>query len=272
MCRPDKISIAIITFHNDFELLKKLLNSIYAYWDPVEIDSIKIVLNDGPEYYSQFNELIDEVTVPDFKIDKVFHYELAPKVFLLNWTSQQLFKCVISKKITTEWYLINDCKDTYNAPTGITDCFTQDGKAIMHLDHNRYTDQNEPMTHWGFGPFSSAFRNSCLLFNVDPEDCKNYHLPFLTPFLVKTSMMQDMVQDVKSMMQGMFPFLFAINLDGAFFVTEFLLYNAYCYSKNKLTDYADWEINYRKFFSSVSQSIEQRSTTGVRIMDFSRNE
>ena len=67
----------------------------------------------------------------------------------------------------------------------------------------------------------------------------------------------------------MFPFLFNITLDGASFVTEFLLYNAYCYSKNKLEDYADWEHNNRLFANAVTQSLEKRNSDGSRKMDFS---
>jgi hypothetical protein len=267
MSRPTKITIAIITFHKDFLLLKNLLNSIYTYWNPDEIDSIKILLNDQPTYVDEFNQLIDEMTVPNFKIDKMFSQELQPSIRYLDWFSQQLFKCVISEKITTDWYLINDCKDAYTMPVCIEDCFNEHGQATMHLDHMRYgpgVGIPESRTHWGFGPFRMSFENSCKIFGVDIEDCKGYRLPFITPFFVKTSRMQDMVNELRSSMKGFFPFLFSLHLDGQSFLTEFLLFSAYCYSKNKLEDYVDWSYNNRKFFNSVKQDPVNRKTDGSR--------
>jgi hypothetical protein len=272
MSIPSKLTIAIVTFHQDFELLQKLVKSIYTYWNPSEIDSIKIVLNDHAFYYEKFNQVVDELYHSDFKIDKIFHYELEPKLKYLDWCSQQMFKCLISEKITTDWYLIHDCKDSYTKNISITDCFTPDGKALMYLNHMRVTTDPlspNPRTHWGFGPFSHSFDNSCQIFNVDSADCKGNHLPILTPFFVKTTNMKDMVYELRNMMKGMFPFLFNITLDGASFVTEFLLYNAYCYSKNKLEDYADWEHNNRLFANAVTQNLEKRNSDGSRKMDFS---
>jgi hypothetical protein len=115
-----------------------------------------------------------------------------------------------------------------------------------------------------YAPFSLSFENSCKIWGIEHAD----HLPFLTPFFVKTNMMQDMVDELKNMLKGIFPFLFSIHLDGAPFVTKFLLYNAYCYSKNKLNNYADWRHNDRKFFSAVIQSLEHQNSDGSRKMNF----
>jgi hypothetical protein len=268
MLKPKKITIAIITFHQDFDLLSNLLQSIYNNWDPIEIDSIKVVLNDGPVHYDNFNNVIAKNFNPFFKLDKLFHYELEPRLYPFDWFSQQMFKCLVSDYIDTDWFLINDCKDMYANKVCIDDCFDKQGRAIMHIDHTRKTIGGANTSHWGFGPFSHAYKNSCIIFNVEPEDHKFKHLPYLTPFFVKTSMMKEMVSELKSSTSGLggrfFPFLFSLHLDGQSFVTEFLLYNAYCISKNNLEDYEDWDYNQRKFFNSVTHNLNDRNSDGSR--------
>lgn len=271
MSKPDKITIVIITFRNDFQLLVNLLQSIYKHWKSHQIDSIKIVLNDIPKYKTFFQKLIQDNTNKDFKINEYYLSDIIPEIEHFDWHSQQLAKCVISKEVTTEWYLIHDCKDTYIEQVSIDDCFTPEGKCIMHIDHTRYNgyiDSPNPTSHWGFGPFSLAYQSSCKIWNLDHREHKKKHLPFLTPFFIKTKMMSDMVEELESMFKTLFPFMFSLHLDGQLFVTEFLLYNAYCTSKNNLQDYEDWSFNNRKFFSCVRQSLQGRNSNGSRIMSF----
>lgn len=267
MSRPTKITLVIITFHKDFLLLKTLLNSIYTYWNPSEIDSIKIVLNDNPIYFDEFDKIIQEMTVPNFRIETSFAHELEPMTTYWNWTSQQLLKCVIAEKITTDWYLINDCKDAYTMPVCLEDCFNEHGQATMHLDHMRYPSESansRPNTHWGFGPYRMSFENSCKIFGVDPINCNGWRLPFITPFFIKTLRMQEMVSELRTSCRGFFPFLFSLIKDGEPFVTEFLLFSAYCYSKNKLGDYVNWDYNHRKFHNSIRQDLSNRKSDGSR--------
>jgi len=269
MSKPKKITIAIITFHRDFGLLSNLLQSIYKNWNSNEIDSIKVVLNDSSMYYEKFNEIIKNNTNPLFQIDKVFHYELEPRLHILDWFSQQMFKCLVSDLIDTDWFLIHDCKDIYIDKVSINDCFDDQGRAFMRIDHTRLTDSGENKTHWGFGPFAFAHLNSCNIFGIDPSDYNNTHLPHITPFFVKTSMMKSMVDELKqstsSLGSNFFPFLFSLQLNGQTFVTEFLLYNAYCSSQNNLADYIDWEYNDRKFFNKVVHNFDGRNSDGSRI-------
>lgn len=266
---PKKITIAIITFHKDFNLLINLLKSIYKNWNPHEIDSIKIILNDTIQYKKEFDKIIQSCSNDLFKIEKFYLYEIISELDSFDWHSQQLAKCIISKKITTDWYLLHDCKDFYTKNVSLGDCFTPTGKAIMHLDHKRYNNypsSPNPTSHWGFGPFSLAYQSSCKIWGLDDRNYKQYHLPYLTPFFVKTKMMSDMVDELQSMFRFLFPTIFSLHLDGQLFVTEFLLYNGYCTAKNNLEDYEDWNYNNRKFFNSINQSLEGRNSDGSRKM------
>lgn len=263
MSNSNRITIAVVTYHNDFLLLARLLQSIYTYWHPSEIDSICIILNDTPRYYEEFDKVLKNNTHKHFKINKMYSYELAPDMPFFDWHSQQLYKCLISNVVVTDWYVINDCKDYYTQPVEISDLFDEHGRATMHLDHTRfpsdYRVQATPGAAWAPGPFSLALATSFKIFDLDPQDHQVIHFPSTTPFIVKTEIMKGMIVELKGMLKGIFPFLFSIHLDGQCFVTEFLLYGAYCYATTKNKDYVNWDVKHRKFFISVSQSKDLRT-------------
>lgn len=269
MSRPDKITIVIVTFNKDFFLLVKLINSIYKNWSRKQLDSIKIILNDSIRYKDEFDKIVSSLRNNKFTIDVFYMYELEPRITYFDWHSQQMAKCLISKYIKTDWYLIHDCKDYYISSVSIEDCFDEFGKATMPIDQARYNSVEAvpyPTSHWGFGPFNLAYQHCCGLWGLDSRDHKQKHLPFLTPFFVKTENMSDMIDQIKDMFKDLFPYIFSLYLDGQVFVTEFLLYNAYCTSKNDLSDYVDWKYNHRKFFNCVRQSLEGRNSLGSRVM------
>lgn len=264
MHKQKKITIAVVTYHNDFLLLERMLKSVYSFWNPDQVESICIILNDKPKYYKEFENLICNNSHKDFKINKFFSYELEPGIEFFDWHSQQLLKCLISNHISTDWYVINDCKDFYTTPVDIADMFDEQGRATMPLDHSRHPSDDRvplmPGSVWAPGPFSIALKYSFEIFGLDSQDHRTIHFPSSTPFIVKTEIMKNMIVELRSITKGFFPFLFSIQLDGQCFVTEFLLYGAYCYATTKNKDYVHWDANHRKFFIGVQQSKDLRTS------------
>lgn len=263
MSNQKSITLVVVTYHNDFVLLSRMLQSVYTYWNPSEVDSICVILNDTPMYYKEFEKVLDNNSNKNFKINKFYPYDLDPGLRFFDWHSQQLLKCLVSNNVTTEWYVVNDCKDYYTKPVSINDLFDDQGRATMPLDHTRYPSDNRipamPGSAWAPGPFSLALDCSFRIFDLDPQDHKVIHFPSTTPFIVKTEIMKGMVHELKTILKGMFSFLFSIQLDGQCFVTEFLLYGAYCYATTKNKDYVHWDANHRKFFTGVLQSKDLRT-------------
>ena len=173
-----------------------------------------------------------------------------------NWNTQQLFKLLISEYVDTEWYVIHDCKDYYTQSVDfLTDCFTKDNQAITKLDHTQYSDA---MRHGGgLLPFNLAHEIACKVWNVDSSDTVRWHLPTTTPFFVKTSMMKNMVSELKGMLLGFFPYLFSLAFNEQRFCTEFLLYSAYCMKQNGLSDYAD-KSQQPNYYNKLEQSKDLR--------------
>lgn len=271
-----KITLVIVTYHNDFLLLDRLLKSIYRYWNPNEIHSILILLNDSELYQSELENIIkssresDEyfgvlqklytpIEIFNIKIYRPAHTKVITTVF--NWHSQQLYKCLISKFVETEWYIINDCKDYYIDTVSLDDCFTSTGKAITQIDHSRWAHPGNflvPGSHWSTAPFYLAFKHSYNIFGLNPDDYYQMRFSWHTPFIINTITMREMIDELRSICKGLFPHLFSIHLDGQPFVTEFLLYSAFCTRKNNYDDYIDWDENNRIFYNKVMSSKDLR--------------
>lgn len=261
----EKISIVVVTYHNDFLLLARLLNSIYQYWDPAQVDKISIILNDTPVYYEEFENLIARNTNSKFKITSHYAVNLAPKLDFFNWNSQQLLKCLSHELVDTEWYIIHDCKDFYIGPVEIADIFNDKNQAAIQLNHARGPNHGlvprAPNCFWAPGPFSMALKISYDFWDLDYQDYRIMHFPTGTPFIVKTEIMREMVSELKTMTKGFFHLLFLAYIEGELMVTEFLLYGAYAYKKNKWANYINWDDDStaRKFFLAVCQSKDLRT-------------
>lgn len=261
----DKITIAVVTFHKDFLLLDRFLKSVIKFWNLSQIDSIKIILNDEVTHLPTLEKIVQKIS-DNVKIDLICPKDSNyVKVFgdtskiVFDWHSQQLYKCLISDIINTEWYILHDCKDYYVSPVDIQDCFTSTGQAYMRINQHRegFNGAMLPTSHQGCGPFSLAFETSYSLFGLDSRNYILSRFSFITPFFVKTQYMRDMVSDLRRKLDTMFQFLFSIHLDGQCFVTEFLLYSAYCAKLNNYKDYIDFKNN-EKYYQTVKCSKDLR--------------
>jgi len=228
------LTMVIVTFHNDFPLLHRLLESVDKFCIISQIKVIKIVLNDRFMYAQSLVDLVKEFT--RLPIEIIPAQNLRPELEQFNWHSQQLFKCVVANCVDTDWYLLHDSKDFYVEPVNFDlECFTTDNRAIMKLDYRNHTTGG----YFGCAPFSLAFKICHSVWKQDYQDNLAWHLPTYTPFFVKTEMMKNMVLELESITLGLFPYLFSISVYEDQFATEFFLYSAYCSRTNGLADYAE---------------------------------
>ena len=243
----NKLTLVIIAYNDDFKLLIRLLESIKTFCILDQIQSVTIVLNDFDKNLTSLREIAN--TFNDLPINLYKGSTLNPEIKAFNWNTQQTYKCVVADYVKTPWYMVLDCKDYFIEDVDLlNDCFTQDGKAYMPLK-----DKGGKM----IPPFSAAHRIAHSIWNVDYKDYLERHLPNSTPFLIKTSLMKQMVTELDV---GFYPFLFEIQLNGEQLITEFTLYSAYCASKNDLRDYAAIEKN-TKFFEKFLQDKTLRTVT-----------
>jgi hypothetical protein len=264
---PNKITIAVVTYHEDFKLLQRLLDSIFLFWKKDQIDCIKVIYHDKLIYKKEFMKIIKQYLKKEIPIEIYYANDLCPSIQRYDWCSQQYYKLIISKYIKQDWYIIHDCKDYYIDHVCIEDIFSEDGKATMQLNFLRYSNfkstsnQVSPSSIWTPGPFMFAFEQTCEMFEVDFTNYMSWHLPTTTPFIAKTEIVKELVSKMSKKLGTLFPKLFVLHYDGQFVATEFLLYNAYVTSKNLLNIlYCDWNTNHRKYFNKIKQSKDLRIT------------
>lgn len=255
MSESKQLTIVIVAYHGDFPLLERCLTSFTKYVDMDQVAAVKIILNDLPLYTKALERIVQNY--PTLKIEIVSSATLEPVITeYFNWNTQQLFKILACNVVDTEWYLIHDCKDYYIKNVDFfEECFTKDGRAITKLDHTQYSDYNRH--GGGFLPFNLAYEVACNVWGISRQDTAIWHLPTVTPFFVKTQMMKGMLTELRSMIRGFLPYLFNLAINEQRVATEFLMYSAYCFSKNKLADYADWSVN-TSYYGKLKQSKDLR--------------
>lgn len=243
-----KITIVIVAYYEDIFLLDRLLTSLQRYANLNQVESIFIIYNSFPIHYPSITKVLNNF--PSLSINIVMPYDLEPNVKFFHWNSQQLFKCLVSKLVTTEWYLIHDCKDYYvDNVDFFQECFDKNGKIYSRIDFSSNRSFREA--------FPLSLEISSILWNVDVVKHQSYHLPTVTPFFVKTEMMRSMVAELKNKFQNIFRYIFDLQITVDRFLTEFYLYSAYCMAKNELTDYVDWNHN-KSFYNKIHQSKDLR--------------
>lgn len=262
---PEKITIAVVTYHEDFNLLKRFLDSVFAFWKKEQLDCIKVIFNDTIFYKKEFKDIITPYLNREIPVHVHYSDDLYPEMYKHDWCSQQFYKLIISEYIEQEWYIIHDCKDYYVEDVCIEDIFTSNGRATMQLDYTRkpglQKELASPVSIWTPGPFMFAFEQTCDMFGVDHRDYKSWHLPTTTPFLAKTDVVKDLVNEMTTKLGKLFPMMFSFHTDGQLVATEFLLYNAYVTSKDLLNKlYCDWFVNHKQYFNKIKQSKDLRIT------------
>lgn len=254
MSRPEKITLVVITFRNDFQLLDRLLASIYAYWDTKEVAEIIVVMNDKYEYMKPFNDLVDACEEPSIPIRRLWANELSPEMDQYDWYSQQFLKLLVSDLVNTDWFVIHDCKDYYKGHCNLTYFFSDSCQAYgcvnLWKPNNMYT---------GPGIFEAEYTRAYRLWGMDFRNHKNFTLKYVTPFICRTQTIKDLVSDLRKKFQTVFDLLLFLQKDHKPLFTEFALISAYVTFKGQLLmDYTMTEPNYNNYHYIASRSKDLR--------------
>lgn len=243
-----QITIGIVACSRDIKLLDRLLKSIRDFTTVEQIREIIIVWND------QKNSDFDWLKHQNYGVTlTVIHgseiHPLGPHP-AYNWYSQQYYKLRLCEYSKTYWTLIHDCKDYYLQHTDFfADCITEDNRARMVTDHNKRLPETVERQHnyirCNYGDIVNP--NGNFAFDLALMICLDswrYHPvpsePFetlwsQTPFWFHTETVREMNTVLSQRFGGFFPWLFnMVANEGDPIFTEFLLYNGYVISKNRL--------------------------------------
>ncbi len=180
-----KIDFVTVSYNKEIRLLQLQARSICKFADPNTVGTIYIVSNENR--FGDFKRIFMRDVLPEYgkfseQVVLLDHKDIAKKTRkTIGWESQQVFKLMISKFVTTPVYVVLDSKNHLVAPLGYSSFFASDGRLITMRKQ-----MNEKL--------GKLFNNACDLFSVAPTD-ENYEraLPMATPFPLVTAEVKSMI-------------------------------------------------------------------------------
>jgi hypothetical protein len=246
-----KLTIVIVTFERDFDLLKRLLSSIQQFWEKNDILEILILLNSDNDtvHRAELDLIVNENSSP-IPIRILTRQEVSPdEKSNAGYSLQMKFKLFVAAHVKTDWYLIHDSKDFYVDFVKINDYFDDDGKVVGMLTRSNPCD-----------PLVSSYNRAADIW-------QNAHIDTLEisprpPHMANTQLIIDLLNNLQSTLPKAVNDVF-FDLRCTFndspkkweyFTTEFGLINAYLdYTRQKNNLYSANEIKSKKLRSLFSR-------------------
>ena len=210
----EKIDLAVVFYEKEIDILTLLVKSLELYCDTSLVDKIYFINNalnqsEGREAFESkilplFKTFKDAVSVVDAVSLGIQHNDGSNP-----YIAQQALKLSIATLSDKNHYLVLDAKNHFIRKLRRNDLFTEDGKPISHLQ-----------IHGGY--LKTCLQESCKYFEVDVDTDKQV-LPTVTPYLMITSLVRELLEEVRKR-EGTGIYELILKNDK---LTEFLLYFAY---------------------------------------------
>jgi hypothetical protein len=172
----------IITYNKHFVELQNCLQSIIDHGLGHNTELVHIIVNDTKQHFDKVSNF-----VPNDPRFRIWHYEqIDPWQGPLDWVSQQWFKLVASKIVTSEWYLVLDSDIVLHSPIRHNNMF-KDNRAYYRKTAIDYTNTRLVKQ------LSNAYEH----WNEQLDDWK-YFMSDLTPFMLHTDTVKNMLPKVDS--------------------------------------------------------------------------
>lgn len=243
---PTNLTLCVVTYEKDFDLLERLIRSVYLFWDTQHIKFL-IILNDDRETEEELINITKKYSILGIKIEVIWAGNII-KIEQYNWHTQQLMKILIAKYVKTSWFMLLDSKNYFepnNKKHKISDFFSPTGKAYGT---------------WGTNPdfffFKNQYEIAYKLWNLELSENERVLNEF-TPLFLYTKIMAELVIELEQRFQSFLPYFFKVTEYSSSFVTEFSIMSAFIKHKKMeeelyehLTHYDDVMIKLGKTLGS----------------------
>ena len=214
------LDLATVVFNQELDYLKIHARSIELYVDPGFINNIWIIVNDD----TPCNIDTSWYGINSSKVKIINYQELGADLSFDNlhdagWRTQQLWKLLISNKISSEWYAVLDAK------TWFVTNISQD----TIFSNNQVRSGNGIIYHW----FNNCIEEIKKIYGVELTSMLG---PIGVPFVFHTKTTQDMIKETADIVGRPFAEYFLAHSGHPCFLTEFILYSGYVIKK-----YGSWD-------------------------------
>tara|TARA_Y100001956_G_C4129596_1_gene192801 strand:+ start:11154 stop:12998 length:1845 start_codon:yes stop_codon:yes gene_type:complete len=208
------VDLVVVFYEKEVDLLKVLARSIEVHCTREIVDKVFFINNstnsvvgkdsfekEVKPVFDKFSDRVNLIDAKDFGID----YKSGAD----SYTAQQALKLLFSRVTDKQFYLVLDAKNHFIRTLDYNDLFSKESKPIAHLQ-----------IHGGY--LGTCLKESCNYLDVE-IDLSVPTLPTVTPYLMKTSIVHDLLNEVeKREGHGIYELIDKNNK-----ITEFLLYCAY---------------------------------------------
>lgn len=222
MSNSKDIQLVVVGFTGELKMLELQARSLRQY-APNVFSHIHYIANDrnGRVFRRFYRDKIAPELGPLANIATVYDGSVVAgeRLSRTDWRSQQTLKLLAARIVSSPSYLILDSKNHFIRPVTHETFLAADGRLKSH----RYAVNEK---------FRSAFQNACHYFGIESVPDDILALPTVTPFLMHTSAVEDMLAVVEKREQRTFHQFFTGNRD----FTEFYFYFSYIFSQPSLLD------------------------------------
>lgn len=208
-----RYTFVTVAYLPDLPFLKLQARSLNRYLDHRMVDRVIVVDNTSGSGALPQDELLPQFgSLPVTIIRGGDLSPLLPRTW--GWMSQQIYKLLIARHISTERYVVLDAKNHLILPFRAEMIEAPDGRIRTgHHDYSRH-------------PLLRYLVQCCSYQNVNVKRIMDYFLPTTPPFTFKTSIVRQLVADVEKREKARFADVFFTKK-----LTEFFLYGAYIVAK-----------------------------------------
>lgn len=260
-----QLSFLTVTYEHDFDALERLLVSTEKYFQNEYMHYI--ILNDDISHLPELNSILAKFSNKFV----VVHRDEFPELFVpvvenckfgtrsnTGWYDQIFLTMLSSKIIETTYYLHLCSKDQFFRAFDIHNIIRGD-KFLAQREYHDHGDHKEQFIQFAI--------NACTLFDLNFEQCKEYMIMPITPGILKTQHIKDILTYLADNN------LYLIDVIGgngeitkSYNKTiEYYLYSAWLAKNNLTNDTIIWYDN-REWspYSTIPQSYELRRTTSEK--------
>lgn len=244
-----------VLFRGDFGLAVLQARSIVRYFNHDDIATIRVIVNDTVHpkgLLDAYGPLAPKVRFHE--AGRVTRYDLQP---FEGPATQQVLKMRAAALVETDTHILLDGKNLFVRPTGLSD-FVRDGKLRMLPKPALAKPSPELM---------GCFQINMDIVGVEGTGWQDMSLPMITPFIIHTATMRDLLVHIEARHGKPFEEVFLRDHHPSS-VYEFILYNAYLIKTGR---YDDLYWRGEHFVAGLWPSQRERNTSAREWMDVFRD-
>lgn len=211
------LTVVTVVYTVEINLMLLQARSLARFLDPALVKDIIVIVHDTrPKSLARLCRLY---ILPAYgrlaKYVRIISADDISPVKARNWKSQQVMKLVIAKHVTTDWYLTLDTKNHLVRPVTADTLFAPDGRPRNYLspvDDRMY----------------ERFDRCQVLMDLPCEERGTRVLPTITPYMLNTGLVRDMIRFIEESFGDVFDTFFMKEKP----VNEYYLYYNFLRKRN----------------------------------------